>query len=70
MHWDERAIAEHDGERGTRTKITEPKTPFSHSPVDSDEDADVTDERKYGGIAGPPPLLPPEGKARTDWPKS
>lgn len=28
--WDEPTIAEHDKERGTRTKISEPKTPFSH----------------------------------------
>lgn len=32
VHWDEKAIAEHDKERGTRQKIDEPDTPFVHSP--------------------------------------
>lgn len=30
--WDEKAIAEHDKERGTRQKIDEPDTPFIRSP--------------------------------------
>eukprot|EP00927_Polykrikos_kofoidii_P056068 TRINITY_DN50250_c0_g1_i1.p1 TRINITY_DN50250_c0_g1~~TRINITY_DN50250_c0_g1_i1.p1 ORF type:complete len:545 (-),score=99.16 TRINITY_DN50250_c0_g1_i1:88-1665(-) len=30
--WDEKAIAEHDKERGTRQKIDEPDTPFVRSP--------------------------------------
>jgi hypothetical protein len=28
LHWDEGIIAEHDKERGTRTRILEPKTPY------------------------------------------
>lgn len=36
--FDEEVIKEHDKERGTRTKILEPKTPFSY--LDSSEEED------------------------------
>jgi Protein phosphatase inhibitor 2 (IPP-2) len=38
LSWDEEVIAEHDKLRGTRTKITEPKTPFRASSPTRDMD--------------------------------
>lgn len=52
VKWDEEAIQEHDKDRGTRTKIEEPKTPFryaSESESDFDESYGVSggDLNKY-----------------------
>jgi protein phosphatase inhibitor 2 len=52
VKWDEEAIQEHDKERGTRTQIQEPKTPFryaSESESDFDESYAVSegDLNKY-----------------------
>lgn len=38
VKWDEATIAEHDKERGTRTRILEPKTPFRHLRPGEDDD--------------------------------
>jgi len=38
VHFDEHIIAEHDEDRGTRTKIDEPKTPY-HDPLEEEEDS-------------------------------
>merc|ERR1719384_511121 len=38
VHWDEKAIEEHNKERGTRQKIDEPDTPFVRSPQASDSE--------------------------------
>jgi len=46
VKWDEEAIQEHDKQRGTRTKIEEPKTPFryaSESESDFDESYGVSE---------------------------
>lgn len=43
--WDEKAIAEHDKERGTRQKIDEPDTPFIRSP----QTASDSEGEKGGG---------------------
>ena len=43
LHWDEATIAEHDVDRGTRTKIEEPKTPY-HRPRDDMEDSGEEDD--------------------------
>ena len=39
MRFDEEVIAEHDKERGTRTKIDEPKTPYEADAPHNDEDS-------------------------------
>lgn len=64
--WDEKTIADHDLERGTREKIVEPKTPY-HRPrddmVDSEEEEEVTTARAAragaeGQCAAAPPRAP------------
>ena len=42
LSWDEHAIEEHDQLRGTRMKIDEPKTPFTHYTPSSDGNNDET----------------------------
>lgn len=38
IKWDEEGIQEHDKTRGTRMKITEPKTPYNYYNEDEDPD--------------------------------
>ncbi len=38
VHFDERIIAEHDKDRGTRMPIDEPDTPFARSPLVSESE--------------------------------
>mmetsp|Transcript_115321 Transcript_115321/g.222312 ORF Transcript_115321/g.222312 Transcript_115321/m.222312 type:complete len:220 (-) Transcript_115321:92-751(-) len=60
ISWDEEGIAEHDKTRGTRMKITEPKTPFAYSPAsDASEEEDVQEgavSREAGKAADPAEL--------------
>lgn len=42
IKWDEEGIQEHDKTRGTRTKITEPKTPYNY--YNEDEDPDLLEQ--------------------------
>lgn len=63
LQWDERVIADHDLERGTRQKIEEPKTPF-HRPrglEDDMVDGEEAEEKKEPSAAASTP--PPEGGA-------
>ncbi len=45
LQWDEKTIADHDLDRGTRMKIDEPKTPYNRSrSLDSGDAADMVDD--------------------------
>lgn len=43
MKFDEVTIAEHDKDRGTRTKITEPKTPYEAEGAGAEEESSQVD---------------------------
>mmetsp|Transcript_21118 Transcript_21118/g.29593 ORF Transcript_21118/g.29593 Transcript_21118/m.29593 type:complete len:307 (+) Transcript_21118:80-1000(+) len=53
LTWDEHAIEEHDLLRGTRMKIDEPNTPYTHYDIDSDGDSSAHSARQ--------PKTPPQG---------
>lgn len=67
--WDEPTIAEHDKERGTRTKITEPKTPYNHEHGTFSSDDDASMEIEHLGTSprkhSPRFNLPPSPKKHT-----
>ena len=39
IRWDEEVIREHDQQRGNKTKITEPKTPYHYYEEEDDPDS-------------------------------
>mmetsp|Transcript_141502 Transcript_141502/g.257173 ORF Transcript_141502/g.257173 Transcript_141502/m.257173 type:complete len:420 (+) Transcript_141502:169-1428(+) len=60
--WDEKAIAEHDKERGTRQKIDEPDTPFIRSPQtasDSEGGAPLSSDDEQRRLSIRSPILIP-----------
>jgi len=75
VHWDEKAIEEHNKERGTRQKIDEPDTPFVRSPqAASDSEvgpASSDDDHRLSFRSSPmgpmaPTQLPEQGGQQTD----
>lgn len=55
IRWDEATIAEHDLDRGTRQRISEPKTPFhaaAHSPASTPGGGDDPAFAAGGGLGG------------------
>jgi hypothetical protein len=57
VKWDEKTIAEHDLERGTRMKIDEPKTPFHVSTKELAELEDAVPFLDIGSSIKPPEVL-------------
>jgi len=75
VHWDEKAIEEHNKERGTRQKIDEPDTPFVRSPqAASDSEggpASSDDDHRLSFRSSPmgplaPTQLPEQGGQQPD----
>ena len=53
LTWDEDTLAEHDRQRGGKTKITEPKTPYEYGSEDDEAEGEEMKEAMVGWRAEP-----------------